>query len=111
MGIRSPVVIVSSVEEVEKIRGYCAETKKTEATDFDLVCTIVGIKVIDERFYICVSTYGWGLSKLRARFPDFVVTNVKSIKTGSSFFVTQGEYDQYTGTLIPNFEELPNVSV
>ena len=106
MGIRAPVVIVSKKEQVKKLKDYCEATQKDGAND--ATCYFCHVKKNDNKFYVCISTYGVGLSKLRSRFPKYIVTNTKSITTGFSYFVNQGEYDNYNGKLIPEFEQLVN---
>ncbi len=106
MGIRAPVVIVHKKEHVDQLFAYCQETQK--AGEDDNTCYFCYVKKHDNKFYVCISTYGYGLSKLLEQFPKFVITNTKSIITGFSYFATEGEYQSYNGKLIPDFEQLTN---
>lgn len=106
MGIRAPVVIVFSLKQVKKLKEYCEESQKDGEGEDTCYCAYV--KKNDNKFYVCISTYVGGLSKLRERFPKYVITNTKSITTGFSYFVGEGEYSSYNGKLIPDFEQLRN---
>lgn len=106
MGIRAPVVIVSKKEQVKKLKDYCDATQKDGESDS--TCHFCYVKKYDNKFYVCISTYTEGLSKLRERFPKYVITNTKSIVTGFSAFVNEGEYAPYNGKLISDFEQLVN---
>lgn len=80
MGIRSPIIVVSNKDDVQKIKEYCQNTKNQG----DFECIFEGIKLIDNKIYVCVTTYTAGLTCLMDEFPNFIFTNESMLTTGHS---------------------------